>query len=1052
YAFDTGSGNTIIGFQGSGSDFTPGALTAQITNNSGGTAASVNVSYQIWVFNDQARGNSLNFEYSLDDTSYTPVPDLDYTTPEASDALGWVSIDRSTTIPGLALADGATLFLRWTSDDVSGGGSRDEFGIDNLFVEVGAPPAPSLNELGISDVGTDAEFFEVAGAPSADLTDLDLVVLEGALGNNPGAIAVHIDLTGTIPVDGFWAATSPEADATYSVTGDQAIANDTFANRSRTYLLVSGFSGAISDDLDTNDDGMLDATPWTEILDDIALIDDDAPLVYSATVVGPDGTFLPPGAFRCPDGSGAWDFLNFNPENGTPGVDNGCPDPNVPAVTSTDPADGATDVAVTTTLTIDFSEAVDASATAATLDCGAGALSFSGLPIAGLTQLVLTPDADLPEGASCTATLLAAEVTDSDSNPLAADFSWTFDTAQPILTLSIEEIQGDDLRSPFAPPSGNDPGQVVRTEGNIVTSVGSNFFTMQQPDLLPPRGLGNPRSRGLFVFTLNPPTVAVGDEVTVQGAVFEFFSLTQIGLPDTVEITSSANPLPAPVVFDDLTPSEDPNTPSCGVNNFECYESMRVSVPNGFVTGPSQFRVSDPVGEAYVSAGGSRVLRGTGVEFPGLDPMLCPNCPIWSGAPEQFELDPDRINLANVTLAGGTTFSATGVIGFEFGGYELWPTELTINSTPNLPEPAPVGSNPVDLTIGSLNALNLFDDVDDPERPIATCGAGYIADDREVLTPAEYQLKLNKLADTIIQGMGAPDVIALQEVESVATLQALADIISNQRGGPAYTPYLIKGNDRGDINNGFLVNESRVTVDAVFLEGQDECLSSDNTPLHDRPVLTLEGRFIFDGPTETTEWPFVLMNSHLRSLSGIDDESRVRLKRHEQAQSVAAKVQARQDADVNLPVIVIGDLNAFEFTDGYVDVVGLISGTAVADQNLVNIENAMMPGFDPSNQVSPALFNAIDTLQAGERYSFTFLENNNNRGVSQALDHALLNRAANRYFSDFGFARGNADYWLGFADDEMSIARSSDHDGLVLVLDTDADPDPLFRDRFEELP
>ncbi len=605
---------------------------------------------------------------------------------------------------------------------------------------------------------------------------------------------------------------------------------------------------------------------------------------------------------------------------------------------------------------------------------------------------------------------------------------------------SIEAIQGTGAISPFE-------GQIVRTEGNIVTAVGSDFFVIQMPDAVPPRGDVAPASRGLFVFTDTAPTVSVGDEVTVQGAVVEFFGLTQIGVPEVVEITSSGNALPTPVVFDALTPSPDPAAPSCVIDNFECFESMRVTVADGVVTGASQRFGSDPVAEAFVSATGGRLLRGPGVEFPGLG-ATCPNCPVWSGAPERFELDPDRITGINETLAGGTTFSATGVIGFEFGGYELWPTALTIDSTPPLPVPAPVGGLD-ELTIGSLNALNLFDDVNDPDRPIAACGAGFIATNREVLSAAEYQLKLDKLADTIIEAMGLPDIVALQEVESDTVLQALADrIAARSAGAVSYSVELAFGNDRGEINNGFLINTARVAVDAVIQEGADECLTADNTPLHDRPTLTLEARFIADGAS----WPFVVMNNHLRSLGGVDDDARVRLKRHEQAQSVAAKVQARQVDDPLLPIILVGDKNAFEFTDGYVDVIGLLSGTAVADQNLVNIENAGTPGFDPSNQVSPTLINALQALPADERYSFVFREGSANRAVAQALDHALVNRAANRYVSDFGYMRGNADYWIGFESDETSIARSSDHDGLVLVLEPGRDIDQLYRDRFEEQP
>ena len=345
-----------------------------------------------------------------------------------------------------------------------------------------------------------------------------------------------------------------------------------------------------------------------------------------------------------------------------------------------------------------------------------------------------------------------------------------------------------------------------------------------------------------------------------------------------------------------------------------------------------------------------------------------------------------------------------------------------------------------ELTIGSLNALDLFDTEQDGPRPIPACGAGYIANDREVPSAAAYDVKLTKLAETIIQGLLLPDVLAMQEVESVDTLQDLANKIADLTDDAmVYTPYLEFGNDRGNINNGFLVNEARVAVDAVTQLGADECLTSDNTPLHDRPPLQLQARFVADG----ADWPFVVMNNHLRSLGGIEDSARTRLKRHEQAQSVAGKVQGLQAGDPLLPIVLVGDKNAFQFSDGYVDVVGLISGTANPDENFVNIENAGVPGFNPDNLVAPALISPLGVLPEAERYSFIF------QGVSQVLDHALLSQSANRYFSAFGYMRGNVDYWRGFEDDGTTVARSSDHDGLVLILEPGRDIDAIFSDRFE---
>lgn len=132
YAFDVGAGNIALGVQPGGSDFTPGTFTLRIQNNSGKTMNRADLSYNVYFNNDQPRANSLNFSYSDDDVTYTPVGALDVTSPEASDALGWQTVAQSTSVTGINVPDGGFFYLRWTGDDVSGGGSRDEFAIDDI--------------------------------------------------------------------------------------------------------------------------------------------------------------------------------------------------------------------------------------------------------------------------------------------------------------------------------------------------------------------------------------------------------------------------------------------------------------------------------------------------------------------------------------------------------------------------------------------------------------------------------------------------------------------------------------------------------------------------------------------------------------------------------------------------------------------------------------------------------------------------------------------------------------------------------------------------------
>ena len=59
-------------------------------------------------------------------------------------------------------------------------------------------------------------------------------------------------------------------------------------NGTITLLLVTGFTGALGTDLDTNNDGVFDSTPWTNILDSIGVTDATVgDLNYSSVVLTP---------------------------------------------------------------------------------------------------------------------------------------------------------------------------------------------------------------------------------------------------------------------------------------------------------------------------------------------------------------------------------------------------------------------------------------------------------------------------------------------------------------------------------------------------------------------------------------------------------------------------------------------------------------------------------------------------------------------------------------------------------------------------------------------
>ena len=555
---------------------------------------------------------------------------------------------------------------------------------------------------------------------------------------------------------------------------------------------------------------------------------------------------------------------------------------------------------------------------------------------------------------------------------------------------NVYEIQGSGASSPL-------DGKLVETTG-VVTAVGPDGFFMQMSD-------GDPdTSDGIFVFTGGPPAVAVGDVVDVTGVVDEFFGFTEISFGADITVVDTGA-VPAAVEFDATVPSPDPAAPSCALE-FECYEGMLVTITDGTVTGPNQRFGTDPIAEVHITAAPARTFREPGVEFPGIN---MPPIPTWDGNPEVFELDPDKLGLPNQIIPAGSSFSATGVIGFEFGGYELWPSELTVTPAPL---PVPVRARePGEFTVGTLNLFRLFSTEDD------------------------YATRLTKFSMYIRDVLDAPDILAVQEVESLAVLQDLADKIEFVYG-IVYTAYLEEGNDIGGIDVGFLTRES-IQVDSVTQLGASETfinpITLETNILHDRPPLLLEGSYELAYGT----FPITVMAVHNRSLSGIDGSqaTRVRLKRLLQAESIAMKVQDLQTADANVRLVVTGDFNAFEFTDGYVDALGVISGNFDPLTSLV-CHDVTCAG----DIVEPNLDNQVLWLPDGDRYSFIF------RGNAQVLDHALTSVKLADEISGVEYGRGNADAAVDLINDDSIVLRSSDHDGLVVYIAKDKDADGVPND------
>ena len=207
---------------------------------------------------------------------------------------------------------------------------------------------------------------------------------------------------------------------------------------------------------------------------------------------------------------------------------------------------------------------------------------------------------------------------------------------------------------------------------------------------------------------------------------------------------------------------------------------------------------------------------------------------------------------------------------------------------------------------------------------------------------------------------------------------------------------------------------------SVTQEGKNTTYINPNTGqpelLNDRPSLVL--RALIHAPSGP-DFPATVIVNHLRSLSGVDDPvdgNRIRTKRRAQAEFLANLVQARQVADPSDHLIVIGDLNAFAFNDGYGDSVGTIIGQPTPP------DQVLLPSPD---LVNPDLVNLGDLAPVEERYSFLF------DGNAQTLDHGLISQNLVGLVAGLHRGRGNADSPDTFRNDPTRPERLADHDPLV---------------------
>jgi predicted extracellular nuclease len=685
----------------------------------------------------------------------------------------------------------------------------------------------------------------------------------------------------------------------------------------------------------------------------------------------------------------------------------GAPNPRnsgdqAPTVASTSPPDGGGNVALSSNVTITFSEPVNVTGSWFSISCSSSG-GHTATSSGGPTTFTLDPDTDFAGSETCTVTVFAANVTDQDATDppdnMAANYVFSFATVAPPAT--IHDIQGASHISPKN-------GQTVSNANGIVTAKRTNGFYMQDPN----PDADPATSEGIFVFTSSAPSsVNVGDAINVNGRVSEFrpggssstnLTTTELTTP-TITVLSSGNPLPATtvagtggrippntVIEDDATGDVETSgvfdPANDGLDFWESLEGMRVQLNNPIAVGPTNaFGETQVVGDDGANAG-LRTVRG-GVLLRQTD-----------ANPERLVADDVLASLPAMNVGDHYDAPLVGVLDYNFGNFFLEVTS-SVGATHD-------GVTPESTTAAGLNQVS-----------VGTFNF-------ENLDPTDPQSKFDRLAAILVNNLKSPDIVSGEEVQDntgptdngvVDANQTLDQLVAaiQAAGGPTYDyRYINPVNDQdggepgGNIRQVFLFRTDR-GVSFVDRAGGDSTTPTTVVNGVNGPELSfspgridptnsafntsrkpLAGEFLFNG-----HHLFVIAN-HFNSKGGdqpleghFQPPTRSsEVQRHQQAQIVHDFVAAILADDPSANVVVDGDLNDFEWSD----TVSILK--------------------------SGVLHDLMDTLPENERYSYVF------EGNSQTLDHILTSDALFGRPFVFDPVHVNAE----FAD------QASDHDPSVV--------------------
>lgn len=523
--------------------------------------------------------------------------------------------------------------------------------------------------------------------------------------------------------------------------------------------------------------------------------------------------------------------------------------------------------------------------------------------------------------------------------------------------VAICEVQGAGARSPYAPTSGNGFGTRVETTGTVTALEPGGFYLQDE------HCDGDPAtSDAVFVYTGWRTTGAdVGDRFEVSASVQEYYDATQLSASSsrfsTLTELSSDQPVPAPVTI-------DPTAARASRSYYETLEHMLVKLAFGQTyVGTNQY------GETFL------VPRPTDTRIRRTD-----------DAPDLLAIDDQLAGVDPLhAWAFDTVAGAVGPLAFTFDNYKLMlanPDEVVVTRT----DPArPVDVTPVagdkQLAVATWNLENVFDEIDDGGEATPEPSEAEQADRRA------------KVVRGIADWLGAPPVVAVQEVEKRVLLQAIAEDLNAYTGTTSYVALLEEGNDPRGIDVGFLIDTAQVRYRNVRQLAADEvsdgrCEAGASGDLvFDRVPLAVDVKHDRGG------WMTVVSNHFKSKFGGTPANDFFEDCRVEQAQVLRDAV-----ADLSR-VALVGDFNAFR------------------DSRTLGVLTS--GGYE----------NLVDRIPADRRFSYVF------QGRVQFLDHIVVSPSLADTAGAVDSPKIDSDVPVPvFEADPTTAFATSDHDPLLAGL------------------